>query len=103
MAIDESRVRRIAELAGLELADAEVRSFAAELESILTYVETLDELPAAGREADVPAATPAARADAALPSPFSEGSEGAEGADAAVARAPAADRGHFRVPPVIEE
>lgn len=55
--IDEGTVRRIAELARLELDDDEVRRLAGELASILGHFEALDEAEAegagAGEGADV--------------------------------------------------
>jgi aspartyl-tRNA(Asn)/glutamyl-tRNA(Gln) amidotransferase subunit C len=42
--IDEAQVKKVAKLARLELAEAEVEEFAGQLSAILEYVEKMNEL-----------------------------------------------------------
>jgi len=100
MKIKREDVLRVAELAHLSLDDAEIEMYARQLDSILSYVEKLNELDTSGVEpmAQVLASTdgeanPAAREDAARP-------DGA--AREVLDRAPEAAPPYFRVPKVIE-
>jgi aspartyl-tRNA(Asn)/glutamyl-tRNA(Gln) amidotransferase subunit C len=96
--ITEKEVRYVAGLANLDLTDAEVAKFRADLDGILEHVEKLNEADTAGVEpmaqvlfeAD-PAAT--LREDAPAP-PL--------GNQAALANAPQGGAGYFKVPKVIE-
>ena len=94
-AIDRAEVRRIAQLAHLELDDAVVDALSLELESILDYVALLDEL-------DVDAVDPAPW----LPvegSPLREDEPQPSLTHAeALKNAPDAAEGHFRVPKVLD-
>ena len=96
MAIDRAEVRRIAELAQLELDDATVDSLTRDLESILNHVALLDTLDVSQVDPAVGALEhpPAPRADRVRPSLTN---------DEALANAPAAADGHFRVPRVLSE
>lgn len=100
MKISREDVLRVAELAHLELTDAEVASVHRDLDSILTYMDKLNELDTSGVE------------------PMAQVLSGAEGGNEKVLRedvparcdlgreviARAADASHpyFRVPKVIE-
>lgn len=104
MKVTEKDVSYVAELANLELTPEERRRMAKDLDSILTYIDRLNELDTS----DVPpmaqvftvssaeghaAGNASARDDASRPSlPHDE----------ALANAPARDRNFFRVPKVIE-
>ncbi len=94
MAIDSAEVRRIADLACLELDPETLEEFREQLASILDYVARLDEL------ADEPPVTsldaPAARAALRDDEP-----KGGLDTDEALHNAPDAARGHFRVPRVL--
>ena len=98
MKITEKDVRYVSALANLELSDAEVLRLASDMDSILTYVEKLDELDTAAIEPmaqvlyDAPEDV-AMRADQERPS-FPQ--------DKALANAPENGAGHFKVPKVIE-
>lgn len=98
MKITEKDVRYVAALANLELTEEEVRRLAADMDSILNYVEKLNELDTASVEpmAQVLFDAPediALRADVERPS-FAQAK--------ALANAPESGAGHFKVPKVIE-
>jgi aspartyl-tRNA(Asn)/glutamyl-tRNA(Gln) amidotransferase subunit C len=95
MSIDRDDVRRIAELARLELDDARLERTAAELSSILAFVETLQKLDLEGCEP-----TAFAPADAPLREDVPNGRRLSNAA--ALAAAPAAEDGFFLVPPIVE-
>lgn len=50
MKISREDVLRVSELAHLELSDAEIEKFRAQLDSILTYIDKLNELDVSGIE-----------------------------------------------------
>lgn len=91
-------VRKIAKLAHLEITDAEVELYTPQMDNIVAYIEQLNELetdavePLLGGFTEEGRATEAMRADTVVPS---------LGQKAALDQAPAADKGHFRVPKVL--
>lgn len=94
--IEESRVRRIAELSRLSLTPDEVSLFASQFGSILEYVE---QLRAVDTEHVEPLAHPlpvtnVLRPD--VPAPFT-------GIDAALSNAPQREGRFFKVPPVLDQ
>lgn len=98
MKIAEKEVRYVAELANLNLSDAEIHKFQADLDEILGHVERLNEIDTTGVEpmAQVLYAagdTATWRADRERP-PL--------GTDIALANAPQSGAGYFKVPKVIE-
>jgi aspartyl-tRNA(Asn)/glutamyl-tRNA(Gln) amidotransferase subunit C len=98
MALTEKDVRYVAELAHLELTEEEVRRFLPQLDSILRYIQKLNELDTARVEpmAQVNftlAENPALRADHVRHA-FTQ--------DEALANSPDRGGGCFRVPKVIE-
>jgi len=95
MAIRRDEVRRIAELARLELREEDLDRVARELSAVLDYAQALKRLDLADCEplGFAPPGTPL-RADV----PDGQGLSQAE----AVAMAPEAEGGLFLVPPVIE-
>jgi len=98
MALSEKDVRYVAELAHLELTEEEVKKFLPQLDSILQYIDKLNQLDTTRVEpmaqVTYPAAeNPAMRADQPQPS-FSQ--------EVALANAPEPDAGCFKVPRVIE-
>ena len=98
MALTEKDVRYVAELAHLELTEDEVRKFLPQLDSILEYVNKLDELDTSRVEPMAQVTfggpeNPALRADQPQRT-FSQ--------DEALANAPEAGGGYFKVPRVIE-
>jgi aspartyl-tRNA(Asn)/glutamyl-tRNA(Gln) amidotransferase subunit C len=98
MALTEKDVRYVAELAHLELTEDEVKKFLPQLDSILQYMQKLNELDTAQVEpmAQVTyaaAENPALRSDQPHPT-FRQ--------DEALGNAPESDAGCFKVPRVIE-
>lgn len=98
MALTEKDARYVAELAHLQLSEAEVHKFLPQLDSILLYVEKLNQLDTTRvdpmAQVTVTASeNPALRPD--LPHPTFD-------QDAALANAPEKGSGCFKVPRVIE-
>lgn len=101
MKITREQVMRVAELAHLELSEAEVELYSRQLDHILGYIEKLNELDTSGVEpmAQVFSGGAAeenvtARADEVVRS---------DAAEAILAIAPDPSRPYFRVPKVIEK
>jgi aspartyl-tRNA(Asn)/glutamyl-tRNA(Gln) amidotransferase subunit C len=100
MKITREDVLRVADLAYLDLSESEVETYLRQLDSILTYVEKLNELDTAGVEPMAQVAPPGAQAagtplrdDVEAPCPI---------IGEVLAGAPEATSTHFRVPKVIE-
>jgi len=98
MALTEKDARYVAELAHLELSEEEVHKFLPQLDSILQYVEKLNQLDTTRVDpmAQVSLPTtenPSLRADQPQPT-FDQ--------NTALANAPEQDAGCFKVPRVIE-
>lgn len=98
MALTEKDARYVAELAHLELSDAEVHQFLPQLDSILLYVEKLDQLDTTrvdpmAQVTWTASENPSMRPDQPHPT-FSQ--------DVALANAPEQAAGCFKVPRVIE-
>ena len=98
MTLTEKDVRYVAELAHLELTEEEVKKFLPQLDSILQYVEKLNELDTSAVEPMAQVTYPgsenaALRTDQSRPN-FSQ--------DQALANAPEPGAGSFKVPRVIE-
>lgn len=94
--IDESQVRKVAQLSRLELDEKEVEQFSGELSAIIEYIEKLNEL-------DVDGVEPLAhcleihnvfREDVIKPSLDNE---------QAIANAPDRHDGYFKVPKVLDD
>lgn len=93
--ISDEEVRHIALLARLSLSDRQVEEMAHDLDQVLDYVETLQELDTTDIEPTahaIPLATPT-RADEAVP---------AMDPELAIASAPESAGSAFRVPKVID-
>lgn len=97
MPLTEKDVRYVAELAHLELTDQEVKQFLPQLDSILEYVQKLNEL-------DTREIEPMAQVTAGAAKPQLRGDEPrpAFTPEIALANAPAPSAGFFQVPRVIE-
>ncbi len=106
MKITREDVLRVAELAYLDLSETEVETYRRQLDSILTYVEKLNELNTDAVEPMAHLKPPAALAGAqSLPSgtPLRDDLETPCGIAAQVLPgAPEANSAYFRVPKVIE-
>jgi len=95
MSINQNDIEHVARLARLALTDEEKSLFTGQMEAILAYVETLNELDTEGvtpTSHAVPMEN-AFRADIATES---------IGIEQALANAPDCNGSYFRVPPVIE-
>jgi aspartyl-tRNA(Asn)/glutamyl-tRNA(Gln) amidotransferase subunit C len=104
--IAEKEVRYVAELANLDLTDAEVHKFQADLDEILGHVERLNEIDTNGVEpmAQVLYASHFAANDTAsdIVTLRSDRERPPLGTDLALANAPQSGEGYFKVPKVIE-
>ncbi len=95
MSINQQEIEHVAKLARLSLRDNEKQLFTGQMEAILAYAETLNELNTDGISPTshaVPMEN-AFRPDCVTPS---------IGHDRALANAPDKNETYFRVPPVIE-
>ena len=98
MPITQSDIKKVADLAHLELAEEELKTFGPQITEIINYVEQLNELdttdvePATGGLTPEGEKTDAARADEIA---------GSLGQKTALAEAPDPASGHFRVPKVL--
>lgn len=96
--ITKDEIRKIANLAHLEISDAEVDLYTGQIAEIVSYVEQLNELdtsavkPATGGLTPEGATTDSTREDTIRPS---------LGQETALAEAPNQLAGHFRVPKVL--
>ena len=95
MALDSTDVAKIAHLARLDVADAELAAYAAELSNILALVEQMNAVDTAGVE---PMAHPLHMAQRLRPDAVTETDQRA----AFQAIAPATEDGLYLVPKVIE-
>ncbi len=98
MKITESEVRDVADLANLNLTEAEIARLAQDLDEILTHMDALNEIDTSGVEPMAQVLyqseeTATLRADEIIP-PL--------GNEAALANAPLAGAGYYKVPKVIE-
>jgi aspartyl-tRNA(Asn)/glutamyl-tRNA(Gln) amidotransferase subunit C len=98
MPLEEKDVRYVAALAHLELGEDEVKKFLPQLDSILDYIQKLNELETAQVEPMAQVTypsrvNPALRADRPRP---------ARAQDEALTNAPESEGGCFKVPQVIE-
>lgn len=98
MALAEKDVRYVAELAHLQLTDEEVNHFLPQLDSILQYIQTLNELDTSQIEPMAQVSSPAGANSA-----FREDQvEASLRQEVALQNAPDAVPGYFKVPRVIE-
>ena len=98
MALVEKDVRYVAELAHLELSEEEVRKFLPQLDSILEYIQKLNELDT-GRVEPMAQVTYPASENPAL---RSDRPQRAFAQEETLANAPERAAGCFKVPHVIE-
>jgi aspartyl-tRNA(Asn)/glutamyl-tRNA(Gln) amidotransferase subunit C len=104
MKITREDVLRVAELAHLELTEAEIEMFSRQLDSILTYVEKLNELDTTNVE-PMTQVTPAAASGpgAVVGTPLREDTPvPCDVAGEVLAGAPDPSPPYFRVPRIIE-
>ena len=98
MALTEKDVRYVAELAHLELAEDEVRKFLPQLDSILEYMQKLNELDTTAVEPMAQVTYPAAENPALREDRPGHSFRQEE----ALGNAPEPAAGYFKVPRVIE-
>ena len=100
MKITREDVLRVAQLAHLDLSETEVETYLRQLDSILTYVEKLNELDTSGVEPMAQVVPPGAQASG---TPLRDDVEVPyNAAKDVLAGAPDGTATHFRVPKVIE-
>ena len=95
MAITRDEVRRIAELARLEIPESSLERMAAELSAVLAFAATLHRLELEGFE-------PSSFAPAGAPLREDVVNGRRLTPEAALAAAPDREDGFFRVPPIVE-
>jgi len=100
MKISREEVLRVADLAHLELTDAEAETYRGQLDSILEYVDKLNALDLTGVE---PMAQVLLAPESAGETPMRDDVvEPCDDGDAILAQAPQARKPYFRVPKVID-
>lgn len=98
MPIKESDIAKVAQLAHLELAEEELKTFGPQITEIVAYVEQLNELDTANVEPAIGGLTPEAEK---TDSSRADEIAGSLGQKTALAEAPDPASGHFRVPKVL--
>ena len=98
MPITEADIKKVADLAHLELAEEELKTFGKQMIEIVNYVEQLNALDTANVEPAIGGLTPeGARTDSARDDEIA----GSIGQKTALEEAPDPASGHFRVPKVL--
>ena len=98
MPINQADIEKVAQLAHLELADEELKTFGAQIADIVSYVEQLNEIDTSNVEPALGGLTPeGAQTDSSRPDEIF----GSLGQKEALAEAPDPASGHFRVPKVL--
>lgn len=95
MSISRDEVRRIAELARLEIAEDRIDRMARELSAVLDYAASLSQLDLKGCE-------PMVFAPPEAPLRADNVDQRRLGAETALAEAPEGEHGFFLVPPIVE-
>ncbi len=104
MKITREDVLRVAELAYLDLSEAEIKTFSRQLDSILAYMDKLNELDTSTVEPMAQVLPPEAAAKGhSAGTPLREDTPSpCHVADEVLSRAPGANAPYFRVPKVID-
>jgi aspartyl-tRNA(Asn)/glutamyl-tRNA(Gln) amidotransferase subunit C len=98
MPINESDIKKVADLAHLNLAEEELKTFGPQMTEIINYIEQLNELDTTNVEPALGGLTPEGeKADSSRPDEIT----GSLGQKTALEEAPDAANGHFRVPKVL--
>lgn len=98
MPVNEIDIAKVAQLAHLELDEAELKTFGTQITEIVNYVEQLNELDTANVEPAIGGLTPeGAKTDSSRPDEIF----GSLGQQEALSEAPDRACGHFRVPKVL--
>ena len=98
MPITEADIAKVAQLAHLELAAAELKTLGAQIAEIVAYVEQLNELDTTNVEPAIGGLTPAGERTETSRADEIEGSLGQK---LALSEAPDPAHGYFRVPKVL--
>jgi aspartyl-tRNA(Asn)/glutamyl-tRNA(Gln) amidotransferase subunit C len=98
MPINEVDIAKIAQLAHLDLANEELKTFGPQITEIVNYVEQLNELDTANIEPALGGLTPEGEQTASSRDDVIFGSLGQK---TALSEAPDPAAGHFRVPKVL--
>jgi len=98
MPITEADIKKVADLAHLELADEELKTFGPQITEIVNYVEQLNALDTANVEPAIGGLTPEG---ARTSSSRDDEIAGSIGQKTALEEAPDPASGHFRVPKVL--
>ena len=98
MPINESDIAKVAQLAHLELAEEELKTFGPQINEIVNYVEQLNELDTANIEPALGGLTPEGEQTDSSRDDLIFGSLGQK---TALSEAPDPAAGHFRVPKVL--
>jgi aspartyl-tRNA(Asn)/glutamyl-tRNA(Gln) amidotransferase subunit C len=98
MPINEVDIAKVAQLAHLDLADEELKTFGPQITEIVNYVEQLNELDTANIEPALGGITPEGEQTASSRDDVIFGSLGQK---TALSEAPDPAAGHFRVPKVL--
>jgi aspartyl-tRNA(Asn)/glutamyl-tRNA(Gln) amidotransferase subunit C len=98
MPIKQSDIERVAQLAHLELAEEELKTFGPQIAEIVNYVEQLNELDTSSAEAAIGGLTPEGEK---TDSSRADEIEGSLGQKVALEEAPDPALGFFRVPKVL--
>jgi aspartyl-tRNA(Asn)/glutamyl-tRNA(Gln) amidotransferase subunit C len=98
MPINQSDIEKVAQLAHLELAEEELKTFGPQIAEIVSYVEQLNEIDTSDVEPALGGLTAEGeRTDTSR----NDEIEGSLGQKVALAEAPDPASGHFRVPKVL--
>ena len=98
MPISQSDIEKVANLAHLELAEEELKTFGPQIAEIVRYIEQLNEIDTANVEPAIGGLTPEGEKTASVRNDEVRGSLGQK---TALAEAPDPASGHFRVPKVL--
>ena len=98
MPISQSDIEKVAQLAHLELAEEELKTFGSQIAEIVNYVEQLNELDTSNVEPALGGLTPEGEKTV---SSRDDEIAGSLGQQTALAEAPDPASGHFRVPKVL--
>lgn len=98
MPISESDIEKVAQLAHLELAEEELKTFGPQITEIINYIEQLNELDTTNVEPAIGGLTPeGAKTDSSRADEIT----GSLGQKTALEEAPDPAHGYFRVPKVL--
>jgi aspartyl-tRNA(Asn)/glutamyl-tRNA(Gln) amidotransferase subunit C len=98
MPITQADIEKVAQLAHLELAEEELKTFGPQIAGIVSYIELLNEVDTSNVETTIGGLTPECEQ---TDSSRADEIQGSLGQKVALAEAPDPASGHFRVPKVL--